>query len=376
MPLEKFKRIDFQLDWANRYLIGEEVTAVENGDIKGRTIRLQITNMGAIEDLSNYTVLLYWNHTVAGNSGMNTFKAIDPANGIFEVVLSPEMLVKAGLVQGNIAVINGATGSQMLITSRLINIRVENSIMAFASIAATDDYSTLNEIVMLWKELPELVGDAVDYLHTLTDQVVEKSKEAIAISLDQQVAAAIQAGMPSKADDSSVVHNTKDEIISGTKTFTSAIVGSLSGNASTATSADTAKDLTESQALTAKIANMMYPVGSYYMSDNSTSPATIFGIGTWQRIKGRVIVGVDEDDTALGTSGIDGGSVNPLTSHVHTIPRSANSGSSDYSGQKIAGSPYNSTFYPSTALTNSTGDNTDHKNWQPFHTTFIWKRTA
>lgn len=44
-----------------------------------------------------------------------------------------------------------------------------------------------------------------------------------------------------------------------------------------------------------EIWNLIYPIGSVYMSKNSTDPSTLFG-GTWQRIKGRVIVGVDEDD--------------------------------------------------------------------------------
>lgn len=374
MTLDKFKRIDFQLDWSNRYLIGEEVTAVENGDVNGRSIRLQITNMGSIEDLSSYSVVLYWKHTIAGNTGMNSFKAVDPVNGIFEVVLSPEMLLKPGLVQGNIAVINGTSGSQMLITSRLIHIQVEESIMAFSSITATDDYSTLKEIVMLWKELPVVVGDAVDYLHTLTDQVVADAQHAIATSLDQQVAAAIQAGMPSKAEDNAVVHNTGSETIGGTKTFTAPIVGSLQGNASTATSAesaDSAKDIAESAALGAKIASIVYPVGSYYMSEVSTSPDVLFGMGTWQRVKGRVLVGVDENDPVLTTAGIDGGSVNPLTRHSHNIRRS------NGTQQTAIGATINWSDIPNTGgVIQEAGDNTDHKNWQPFHTAYIWKRTA
>lgn len=39
-----------------------------------------------------------------------------------------------------------------------------------------------------------------------------------------------------------------------------------------------------------RIADMVYPVGSIYMSVNSTSPATLFG-GTWEQISGRFLVG-------------------------------------------------------------------------------------
>ena len=34
----------------------------------------------------------------------------------------------------------------------------------------------------------------------------------------------------------------------------------------------------------------MYPVGSYYLSDDSTSPASLFG-GEWEQIKDRFLIG-------------------------------------------------------------------------------------
>lgn len=54
----------------------------------------------------------------------------------------------------------------------------------------------------------------------------------------------------------------------------------------------------------------MYPVGSIYISVNSTSPATLFG-GTWEQIKGRFLVGAGDNgesgnanlNKSLGTTG-------------------------------------------------------------------------
>ena len=48
---------------------------------------------------------------------------------------------------------------------------------------------------------------------------------------------ATKAELASKANDSDVVHKSSDETIAGTKTFTSTIVGNVTGNASTATKA-------------------------------------------------------------------------------------------------------------------------------------------
>ena len=48
--------------------------------------------------------------------------------------------------------------------------------------------------------------------------------------------------------------------------------------------------------------NAIYPVGSIYMSTNSTSPASLFGVGTWEQLKDRFLVGVG-DNYANGATG-------------------------------------------------------------------------
>lgn len=63
----------------------------------------------------------------------------------------------------------------------------------------------------------------------------------------------------------------------------------------------------------------MHPVGSIYLSVTDTNPATYFG-GTWVRIsKGRVLVGVDENDTAFDTAEETGGSKTANLNHSHTL---------------------------------------------------------
>lgn len=50
------------------------------------------------------------------------------------------------------------------------------------------------------------------------------------------------------------------------------------------------------------ILNKTYPVGSIYMSTNSTSPANIFG-GTWEIIKDRFLLSAGDDYTSGQTGG-------------------------------------------------------------------------
>lgn len=55
--------------------------------------------------------------------------------------------------------------------------------------------------------------------------------------------------------------------------------------------------------------NLIYPVGSYYISNSSTSPATRFG-GTWTQITGRVLYcnsSVGNYDAGTHTHGLSNG---------------------------------------------------------------------
>lgn len=59
------------------------------------------------------------------------------------------------------------------------------------------------------------------------------------------------------------------------------------------------------QVTTAELSDILlavYPVGSYYMSDNSTSPASLFG-GTWERIQDRFLLAAGSSYIAGSTGG-------------------------------------------------------------------------
>lgn len=93
----------------------------------------------------------------------------------------------------------------------------------------------------------------------------------------------------------------------------------------------------------------IYHVGAYYMSNSSQSPATRFNFGTWERVRGKFIVGVDENDTAFNAAGKVGGSKthshgnNLATSsageHAHTVDRDGWGLTQDADGQYPVGNP-------------------------------------
>lgn len=87
-----------------------------------------------------------------------------------------------------------------------------------------------------------------------------------------------------------------------------------------------------------QICNFIYPIGSVYMSINSTSPANLFG-GTWSRINGYYLyAGTGGTTTGSNTSGAPSNNtsgstaltINQMPSHTHNIryglPDTPNSG--------------------------------------------------
>lgn len=172
-----------------------------------------------------------------------------------------------------------------------------------------------------------------------------------------------------------------------------------------------------SQGNVSELVNLIYPVGSIYMSVNSVNPSTLFAGTTWEQWGGgRVPVGIGNNgETNYTTAEQTGGSENSVASHNHTQNSHNHSQNahrhnvygesnwnSDATGlqykdycRSIAGikdegsSGYFATWPKSgayilqtttatnnatTATNNATG--TTGGNRQPFITCYMWKRTA
>jgi microcystin-dependent protein len=84
------------------------------------------------------------------------------------------------------------------------------------------------------------------------------------------------------------------------------------------------------------IVDTVYPVGSIYISVNSTNPGTLFGVGTWVAFgAGKVLVGLDSSDAAFDTVEETGGaktvtlSSSEIPSHSHSVDPPSTSTSSN-----------------------------------------------
>lgn len=146
------------------------------------------------------------------------------------------------------------------------------------------------------------------------------------------------------------------------------------------------------------IFDLIYPVGSIYMSVNGTSPATLFG-GTWERIQDRFLLAAG---STYNAGDRDGEATHTLTAaelpvhthtfttdsagkHTHQLGRNQNSlaSGSKYDKPNNASSTsdygYKSTSngaHTHTGTTDGAGGNGKHNNMPPYLVVYIWKRTA
>lgn len=120
----------------------------------------------------------------------------------------------------------------------------------------------------------------------------------------------------------------------------------------------------------------IYPVGSIYMSVNSTDPGTLFG-GTWEQLKDRFLLAAGTTYTAGATGGeaTHKLTTTEMPSHTHYIyggngdPPDWFGGSGNaYGIKQRTGSAYDYLQY--------VGGNGAHNNMPPYLVVYMWKRTA
>ena len=120
--------------------------------------------------------------------------------------------------------------------------------------------------------------------------------------------------------------------------------------------------------------DMVYPVGSVYVSVNSTSPATLFG-GTWVQIKDKFLLSAGDTYKAGATGGEATHvlTVNEMPRHNHSIDNLNASGSTTpymtVQAQEKKG-------YGGNVQTFFTGGGQAHNNMPPYIVVYIWQRTA
>lgn len=122
---------------------------------------------------------------------------------------------------------------------------------------------------------------------------------------------------------------------------------------------------------------LVFPIGSTYITQTNTNPATILEFGTWERLKGKVCLGLDEGDEELNAIGKTGGekehtlTIEEMPAHNHGLKyensaRTAGSMANVGTGTELA-----------SETTQSTGGGQAHNNMPPFEVVgYMWIRRS
>ena len=129
-----------------------------------------------------------------------------------------------------------------------------------------------------------------------------------------------------------------------------------------------------------ELMKLVFPIGSTYITQTNTNPSTILKFGTWERVKGKVLVGLDEDDTDFNEIGKIGGekahtlTVDEMPAHNHSARFCEGIGV--YSAFP-KGNGSNPEWGGSTNTIANTGEGQAHNILQPYEVVgYMWKRTA
>lgn len=149
------------------------------------------------------------------------------------------------------------------------------------------------------------------------------------------------------------------------------------------------KDKTGALINKADIINFIYPVGSIYISVNSTSPSTLFG-GTWEKMSGGFLYGATSSvgnssitgtstGSYSGTSGSTALTIDQIPAHSHNYAQLNGRVVSDGSSWQLQGLNGDN----ETRSTSSVGGSEGHTHSIPSHShavsymaVWVWKRTA
>lgn len=130
---------------------------------------------------------------------------------------------------------------------------------------------------------------------------------------------------------------------------------------------------------------LSFPIGKTYVTQTDTNPSTILGFGTWERVKGKVLVGLDEDDTEgyFDEIGKEGGekkhtqTIDELAAHEHPYARNQLwYGEPGTTGGTLGDTSVANAQYLN-ATTSTTGGGQPMNVTQPYRVVgYMWIRTA
>lgn len=137
-----------------------------------------------------------------------------------------------------------------------------------------------------------------------------------------------------------------------------------------------------------KICDIIYPIGSIYISVNNVSPANLFNCGKWERIEDRFLLAAGSSYTAgstggskthshkLSSSGYAKIGFTWLDDYNTLVQASTTYPNEYYSGTKMPNLPAYSSLQSSNVSTPLGGVTDSESSLPPYLAVYIWKRVS
>lgn len=126
------------------------------------------------------------------------------------------------------------------------------------------------------------------------------------------------------------------------------------------------------------IVDLIYPIGSIFISTNDTNPFEVMGIGTWEKIEDRFLLasGTKHENGSTGGEENHTLTINEMPKHSHKIKYDSVGWTAIKQSHGTNGIvEYNESSYDGQYSTEEVGNGNAHNNMPPYLAVNMWKRT-
>lgn len=190
MELNQFRDVDLVIDKANDNFIQRQF--VSQGDYRGRTITVQVTDNGLIGQVPGLMLNLRWQNQASGLADLSAFECIDAENSIFRIEY-PEHMMTPGKVIANIQVIQNGHVTHL----KSFELTVQNLAGEMTGIVDKAEYGALVAVL----------ADANQFRTDIDTLVMDKADKIALAETDAEV-----AELDSSKADKTALANTNQQV--------------------------------------------------------------------------------------------------------------------------------------------------------------------
>ncbi|MGF2081324.1 SGNH/GDSL hydrolase family protein [Enterococcus casseliflavus] len=110
MELDQFRDVDLVIDRANDSFVQKQF--VSQGDYKGRSLTVQVTNNGSVGEVPGLTLNLRWHNEASGLTDLSAFSVVDKSNSIFRIEY-PQNMLTPGKVFASVQILQNGKTTQL-----------------------------------------------------------------------------------------------------------------------------------------------------------------------------------------------------------------------------------------------------------------------